>query len=1127
MPVEFTEHQRGAIEYRKLDACVVAGPGSGKTTVLVERYRALVTEQGFDPRNILAITFTEKAAANMKVKLAEKFAHDEARLRELESAYVSTIHGFCARILKENAIAAGIDPRFAVLDARESGDLQYSCLNAALDELVSLRRAEALELIEALRDPYPSGDLIAVYDAIRSSGKTIAEVRAMGSPGPNATPQARATALRGMLANWPGNLTAARQTQRAELLEWAQRLSEADVRSFAEFIQLVKDLPLNLRRVPESEKAALDEFRAALPELIAAAVDRHTACFRTLVFDVLSRFDEIYVERKSEISALDFNDLERRTVELLRGNEEVRNRIRAQFRQVMLDEFQDINEQQSELIELVRGEDVFFAVGDVNQSIYGFRHARPEIFHKYREEIDASGKHAAQLLDNFRSRSEILRCVEALLNSAEGIDARELVAGASFGHKHAPSIEVLKIQAAEDDDDAPGLKEARWIAHRILSLRGTLPLGEDGKARSADFADFAVLCRNGASIRPILEVFDNAGIPYVSGRRESYLVSRQGRDICALLQAIANPRDAISLATLLRSPLVGIGDEALLRIRLLAGSLPGGLNLISYDGSKLADFDPEDARKLERFAQNLKRWRDAQPVVPLELLIVRALTDCGFEWTPGTPEADIIERFLRLARTKGEERGLAGLVREIESMRDAIDAASELSDKDQGNSVQVMTAHSAKGLEFPVTIIAAMHKGTQRDSASVSFTPSFGLGLKWKNPVGKKRDDSLQDSWQRSNSEHMKEREKRESNRLLYVAMTRAEEHLILSYSTGKKKPSNWAKMLEERFELNGFEPAGEPCSVTIAAPDGTGFDISVLTTDADPLLPRGGAAGAGTGEEILTVHRPAVSGQYDSAVNVTSLTLFGDCPRKYYLQRYIGWNGRSSAGFDPEDLPAQEEDAQDESDGADLSAADLGSTVHEILAGKPGSYPAEAQGLADVFLKSSLGARAASAPRSAREWDFIVDVDGTLVRGTVDLWFEEENGEIALVDYKTDAVSATEALERANSYATQLALYGLAIQRAFGKRPSHAWLHFLRPDAIVTVPLDDSTIHKVEDLLTGLREAQDTLQFDLREGDHCRACRFHRGLCPAGFEPPESKHGRHQPPTGIHPLASGERSSH
>jgi len=1079
---KFTADQNSAIDYRKLDTCVVAGPGSGKTTVLVERYRSLIEVHGFDPREILAITFTEKAAANMKAKLADLFAHDPLRLRELESAWVSTIHGFCARLLKENAIAAGIDPRFSVLDARESEELQYSCLNAALDELVEHRRAEALELIVALQTPYLTGDLRNAYDGIRSAGRTILEVRAMQNPGADVTSRGMAETLLRLLASWPANLSDAQHRHRYALWAWAERLSTADTTSLEEFVRLVNAHGIRLGSCPKSEKEAIEAFRDALPHLIASAVDRHTTRFRALILDVLTRFDEVYSERKWALGALDFNDLERCAVDLLRRSEDVKTRTRAQFRQVMLDEFQDINQQQSDLIELVRGEDVFFAVGDVNQSIYGFRHARPEIFHEYRAAIDSSGKHSVQLVHNFRSRNEILRCVESLLNQAEGIDPRELVAGAAFTDKSTPSIEVLKIQAA-DDGDEPAAKEARWIAHRILSLRGTLQITVDGEIRNADFADFAVLCRNGDSMKPILEAFDKAGIPYVSGRRQSFLLSREGRDITALLHTIANPRDTVALATVLRSPLVGIGDESLLRIRLLAGSLSGGLNMIAYDSAKLADFAPEDARKIEQFARNLKRWRAEQSVIPLELLLVRMLTDCGFQWTPGTFTADNVESFFHLARNRGEQRGLAGLLREIESLQTAINLESDLSDKDQGNAVQVMTAHSAKGLEFPVTIIAAMDKGTQRNSAPVTFTPTFGLGITWNDPAGKRKNSGLDDSWQLRNSEELKDREKREAHRLLYVAMTRAEEHLILSYSRGKNKPSNWAKIVDT------LQPSA---------------DISILETDAEPPVLHASSTASGNDDSVLTLDRPVISGQYDSAVNVTSLAVFADCPRKYYLQRYIGWNGRRSAGFDPEDLPAEAEDEGDE------SAADLGSAVHEILAGKSGTYSAEAKRLADVFLTSDLGVRAASSPRAEREWDFIVDVEGTLVRGTIDLWFESDR-EIVIVDYKTDKAINAEA------YTPQLALYGLALERVFGKRPAHAWLHFLRSNTLVEVPAN----YLVANLLAELRIAQDTLQFNLNEGDHCHACQFYRSLCPAGLPVTSSP----IPPAGRMPSQSAAAS--
>lgn len=1073
---EFTEQQLSAIDYRRLDACVVAGPGSGKTTVLVERYRELLETHRFEPRQILAITFTEKAAANMKARLAEIFQHDKDRLRDLESAWVSTIHGFCARLLREHAIAAGIDPRFVVLDARESEDLQYSCLNAALDEITFERRDETLRFIEIAQNPYfLVGDLRGAYDGIRSAGKTIADVRAMENPGSgDVTPHELAASLHRMLQGWPSRhtLSEARKRQLDTLSEYASKLSTVNPESIEDIAAIVRECPLRLGSVPETEKESLRDFRdIRLAALKASAVDRHTAPFRALLFDVLERFDALYAQRKQESGALDFNDLERRTVDLLRNNTSVRTRVREQFRQVMLDEFQDINQQQADLIELVRNDNVFFGVGDINQSIYGFRHARPDIFEQYETSVVSNGKHTANLFHNFRSRNDILRCVETALNGAEGIQPRELIAGSSFSEKDEPSVEILKILASGEDDELP-LREARWIAHRIRALHGTLEIGTGEKKRSADYSDFAVLCRNGESMRPILEAFDEARIPYVSGRRQSFLLSREGRDIIALLHTIANPRDGVALATLLRSPLVGLSDEALLRLRVVSGSLTGGLNSAAADPSKLADFTQTDAEKTERFAKNLKRWRAEQPVIPLEQLLVRALTDCGFEWIPGTDIASNVESFLQLARTRGPHRSLNTLLEEIESLERAVNLESDLADKDQGNAVQVMTAHAAKGLEFAVTIIAAMDKGTQRTSAAVTFTSTYGLGITWRDRSNPTKSGGLKDSWQVRNYEDIETREKHEAHRLLYVAMTRAEEHLILSYSK-PNGPAVWARLLDKTFPVDTFGPSSEANLHHVGT-----FDLSIHIVNMDPPPASASDGEASNHTNIATIPRPAIGDQHDSAANVTSLAVFADCPRKYYLQRYIGWNGRRFT---------EEFESPDVEDDSDLSAADLGSAVHEILAGKTGSYPEEAHRLAGVFRESELGQRASASPAVSHEWDFIVDIEGTLVRGTIDLWFKEGE-EITVVDYKTDT-----QVHPAN-YAPQLALYGLAIERAFGKRPSHAWLHFLRHNKLVEVPLE----YDVKQLLARLREAQSTLRFDLNIGDHCKTCQFYRSMCPA-----------------------------
>ncbi|MEP6716707.1 MAG: PD-(D/E)XK nuclease family protein, partial [Terriglobia bacterium] len=171
---------------------------------------------------------------------------------------------------------------------------------------------------------------------------------------------------------------------------------------------------------------------------------------------------------------------------------------------------------------------------------------------------------------------------------------------------------------------------------------------------------------------------------------------------------------------------------------------------------------------------------------------------------------------------------------------------------------------------------------------------------------------------------------------------------------------------------------------------------------------------------------------------------------------------------------------------------ADLPSALHNsILAGKAGDYPRSAQQLAEVFLGSDLGRRSRTSPRAGREWEFIADVGGTLVRGSIDLWFEE-NGDIYVVDYKTDRKPDADA------YRPQLALYALALERALGKRPVGAYLHFLRPDIVVEVPIDQAALDSAQSLIGQLGAAQNSLEFDLREGVHCHSCQYYKTLCPA-----------------------------
>ncbi len=390
-------------------------------------------------------------------------------------------------------------------------------------------------------------------------------------------------------------------------------------------------------------------------------------------------------------------------------------------------------------------------------------------------------------------------------------------------------------------------------------------------------------------------------------------------------------------------------------------------------------------------------------------------------------------------------------------MRESQPREPDAPPEDSANAVKIMTVHAAKGLEFPIVFLAAMHKGIDTDPGMVSFSPRIGLGARWNHPLdggAKKKDDSFQHAIR----QELKRREKEESNRLLYVAMTRAEEHLALSFVDAGKTPQNWASVIAANLAVREATP------------------------------PPNRSASRARDEETASVEllqRPALSEQYDSQATVTSVALFADCPRHYYLSRYLGL-----------DTPARP--VENTAAGPGLSATDLGMQVHKILAAGPMEVPdPEAVKLAALFLNSSLGRRVAAATTVEREFDFLMEVENVVLRGQIDLWFEER-GKIVLVDYKTDRVTAAEAPARAERYALQLRLYALALERLTGRMPAEAYLYFLRPNLAIPIDLRPSLFDAPEAIVREFRDAQDRQDFPLREGSHCRTCPHFTRLCPA-----------------------------
>jgi ATP-dependent exoDNAse (exonuclease V) beta subunit len=1059
--VDFTPDQQRAIDIgkRQLDACVVAGPGSGKTTVLVEYFGRLV-EAGVDPLRILAITFTEKAAGNMRKKLAERFQNDLGMRAKMERAWVSTVHGFCTRLLKENAVFAGVDPEFTVADANESKRLQLESMNAAMDGLLAEHPAGMRALIRGLSSADFDRAALDAYDAMRGAGVRVEQLSGFAAPAATTVSDVAETLsalCNESVAGW-------KDSQREELhgaLEGAERIVTADGPRAALDALGAFSCSLNKCKRGNTAYNLLKRMKDQIEELRYSLITESYAAERRMLIEILARFDRLYRERKRQAGLLDFADLEEYAVQLLEEHTDARARVRGQFDHILMDEFQDTNGQQARLMELVRTPDRFYAVGDINQSIFGFRHAEPEQFERYKQDIAARDRRLVELNDNFRSRAEVLSAVETIVEDAHGITKRPLVGRRVFEKPREVCVEIVNASQME--------VEARWVARRIAELA----------AEEFEFRDVVVLVRNTEVIAAFTQAFEEAGIPYVVNMGKGFYETAEVKDLTQLLRTVANPRDEVSLAAVLRSPLVGVSDEALLAVKAMGDNL--GASLMRLGAENAGSFDAEDYGRLCGFRDRLREWRARREYVTFDRLLAEAMDRTAYAAESGARGAANIDKFLVQARQAAGRMSLDEFVEELALLRDSNPREQDAPPEDSSDAVNVMTVHASKGLEFPVVFLAALHKGVKTDLPVVAFSRHCGLGARWRDPF---TGDDKDDLFQHALRAEWKKREDEENNRLLYVATTRAEQHLALSFSG---KPARWAKEVVGRLhlDLDLAQPRDEVH--TMAAPDGEEWKLRVVVTDRAPetVMGAGAAMRAPTSApEPEFLPAAQVVEHQESNATVTALAMFASCPRAYYLGNYLGFEGRPRKLEEPE---------------SELPAGELGTQVHALLAGSEVASPdPQALRMAQVFRESALGKRVERAARVEREFGFLMAVEGLVLSGQVDLWFEE-GGELAIVDYKTDAVTAAEAHQRAHDYELQVRLYALAVERVAGRAPDKAWLHFLRPDTVVEVDLTPSLLESPEQMVREFQEAQERGEFPLREGERCKRCPFYRDLCPAG----------------------------
>lgn len=1157
-----TESQHLAVTTVGSDVSVLAGAGTGKTHVLTQRVlRRIVEEESLELRSLLAITFTEKAATEMKHRIAGALVEaGVANAREeVDAAAISTIHSFCARLLRDHAIDAAVDPAFRVLDELEATALVEEAARTVLPR-VRDRDPQRFALLSRLPGLDPAESLLALHRAARDASVegAAAHVRRLPELPPlrnavvrvhallaEALPVGRAgTAKSEELANAialaaePGPASTADDHEGGlAVLEWSRRVS-ASIR-----LNTTKDF-----------KALLGPLREACDELAGIAAEWVLMPLRSALADTLDELDDEYERLRGRGAALDFRDLELRAVALLRDVPEVREQVRARRPEVFVDEFQDVSPLQAELVELVRTPGRTFLVGDPKQSIYGFRGSDVDIFVRRHGEVARDGAGAITLSDSFRTRPEVLAFVNRVFagvrhgTEGDGIAFEPLAAGRTFGETTRPAIE-LALFPEETTADARRV-EARWIATRIRRLveghgdvpplQVSAPTPDDPTAtRPATYGDVAVLLRATTGIKELERALAAEEVPYLVLKGRGFFSASEVVDLAYLLECVAQPVDDLALATVLRSPACELDDDALFlltRARRLPGAKePRPLVRVVDDWFAAPDeaatpkLPAEAARRLRRFWTVFLELRGARAVRPLTELVDLALDATELEYRAlvrpnGRQRLANLRKVRALAREAdasgdGDLRRFAARLRSLRE-REVRETEAAVTSGDLG-AVGILTVHAAKGLEWPIVFVPELTRVSRATSDRMLCDAELGTGLH----SAELPDGVRTVSWSRI-AARTDARAAEEAERLLYVALTRPRDHLVLTggrleRSRGRQ---DWWERVAPAIGLSG--PPEETGEWTIAVDDGVSLSRTVVLVHAPGEEDASGDGAGGGGRLVgpsalladlrtgrpppfpdeperarlaplarvwtgdLPGRPPAARGSLFTA-SVSALVAFARCPEEFRRRHVLGLP--EPASFT---LPQASPVADDMAGGAALPGVDdewdappsallLGRAVHRALELLVPEFAGDTRAVVERALRRELGGMGAADDEIERltGWveGFRASPLGERVAGVTRALVRREQGfawqlgetvirgALDLVFRGEDGwvvvdYKTADFDRAAPESALQMQLYALALEAITGAVPAEALLVSLPRSRVIAVDISERALSRVRD---------------------------------------------------------------
>jgi ATP-dependent helicase/nuclease subunit A len=934
---------------------VTAGPGSGKTTVLVERYLHILRKHKLNIDQIVAITFTNRAANEMRERLRDeldeilKEAASDQRprwlgyKRTLDGAVITTIHGFCARLLREFPVEARVDPQFLLLDEHRAAMLLESVVEEVLSQFISDGHVEVSRLTLGVGRAKLAAALAQLYREVRGQGLSFGEV-SRATAQSHATENDHAQALSELDTAMAKFLAVPRTTPGAksnyarimstwsEVRSYLNRIPEHEtLAEFCQAVQMFRELRPQARGNLANHVNALDdliwkkELAGRLPQV---CLDLFASRYALEMVSLLTRIDERLNEEKQKLSALDFDDLEIRTLDLL-NNRAVLTRAAERYGFFLVDEFQDTNDLQRQLLEkLVLSREAtganLFIVGDRKQSIYGFRGADVDVFREMTKTLLAAGGEPRPLVLNFRSQPPLISffnyLFSRLFQPGDDVPALAVDELAKLGYvaheaseakrelkDSGPLVELLIATRPRPQDYRPPAQDFReldatQLANRIISLKRTYP--------ELRFNDIALLFRAMTQVHFYESVFRRANIPYQTVLGRGFYEREEITDLIQLLRFLDNRTDELALAAVLRSPLCGISDNALLALRAAprldeaestkSPLLIRRLYTALRQHLEISFINDQEHELLERAANLISRLVARRHHYSIEELLRFAVEQSEYFTViaanfDGAQRLANVQRLFTLAG-RFERSGnhlIRDFVRYVEEFEAVGSRESEGQIDEAANAVKLMTIHQAKGLEFPVVIIPELHRS--RTPPEFSFMLDRHRGLTLKVPDGRGNrvagctfsDFEKRHAW----------REQFENMRLLYVAATRARDRLILSGATEELSKlsgakDSWLKWIWQALELENRSVGGvidldENVQIKLTlnlAPESDTHIDSIAQANGEDIA---------KADSLLTAF-PLLQAIDSSAntgihrLSVTQLSNYQRCPRQYYFDRVL-----------------------------------------------------------------------------------------------------------------------------------------------------------------------------------------------------------------------------------------------